>query len=108
MSGVRSEQVLAQVRGERIKQHHKWGRQEHPDGTGDTYLNRTAVEQAKTQCEFERESTPQGPSWRAILDEEVREAFIETDRAKLREELIQVAAVAVAWIEDLDGRPVAK
>jgi hypothetical protein len=101
---MRIEQIMAQVRGERVRQVAKWGRQTHPDGTGPTYLNVGAVEQAKKQCEFERATTPGGPSWMAILNEEVREAFAERDRDRLRAELLQVAAVAVAWAEDLDQR----
>jgi len=55
------------------------------------------------------------PERLAVLVEEVGEAGHEVnegigdhaklDRAKLRKELVQVAAVAVAWIEELDGRP---
>lgn len=105
MGAVKNEQILAQVRGERIRQVAKWGKQVHPDGTGPTYLNVGAVEQAKAQCEFERETMPGGPSWRAILNEEVCEAFVETDRERLRSELLQCAAVVVAWLEDIDGRP---
>ena len=41
-------------------------------------------------------------TWLHVLDEEVKEAFAETDRAKLRAELIQVIAVAGRWIEDIE------
>ena len=34
--------------------------------------------------------------------EEVAEAFEEHDPARLRSELVQVAAVAVAWVEKID------
>ena len=43
--------------------------------------------------------------WLDILFEEVCEAFLETEPEKQREEMIQVAAVAVAIIEYLDRRP---
>jgi len=43
-------------------------------------------------------------TWEMILLEEVWEALAETDPVKLRAELIQVAAVAVAWVEDIDSR----
>lgn len=43
-------------------------------------------------------------SWRLILKEEVSEALAEKDLDKLRTELIQVAAVAVSWVEDIDKR----
>jgi hypothetical protein len=42
--------------------------------------------------------------WVDILEEEVAEAAAESDPAKLRAELVQVAAVAVAWIEAIDRR----
>jgi hypothetical protein len=42
--------------------------------------------------------------WLHILREEVAEAFAESDPAKLRAELVQVAAVAVNWVEAIDRR----
>lgn len=39
-----------------------------------------------------------------MLLEEVAEAFAESDDARLRAELVQVAAVAQAWIESIDRR----
>jgi hypothetical protein len=44
-------------------------------------------------------------TWRHILTEEVYEAFAESDPTKLRAELVQVAAVAVQWIQAIDRRP---
>jgi hypothetical protein len=41
-------------------------------------------------------------TWAHILTEEFYEALAEADPEKLREELVQVAAVAVAWVECLD------
>jgi hypothetical protein len=41
-------------------------------------------------------------SWASILVEEVAEAMLETDRQKIRGELVQVAAVAVKWVEAID------
>lgn len=46
-------------------------------------------------------------SWAHILTEEVAEAIDEAranNTAALREELIQVAAMCVAWVEAIDGR----
>jgi hypothetical protein len=43
-------------------------------------------------------------TWRDILLEEVYEAFAETDSDRLREELIQVAAVALSWVDAIDRR----
>lgn len=44
------------------------------------------------------------PTWMELLREEVSEAFCEDDPVRLREELVQVAAVAVSWVEDIDTR----
>lgn len=44
------------------------------------------------------------PTWMHILREEVAEVFQESDQGRLREELIQVAAVAASWIERIDKR----
>jgi hypothetical protein len=43
-------------------------------------------------------------TWKHILREEFLEAMAEEDPEQLREELVQVAAVAVAWIEAIDRR----
>jgi hypothetical protein len=48
--------------------------------------------------------TPRKRDWFYILDEEICEAFSETDPKKQREEMVQVAAVAVAIIDYLDRR----
>ena len=77
--------VLKQVEAERWRQDDMWGQQDHEDGR-----------------------------WRWILDEEegevarevMREIFLEDAAApaKKREELVQCAAVIVAWIQALDRR----
>jgi hypothetical protein len=44
------------------------------------------------------------PTWMHLVREEVAEAFQESDPARLREELIQVAALCVSWVEQIDAR----
>jgi hypothetical protein len=92
---------LAEVADERERQDDRWGEQNHDDGTGGKYdvILRDA---ARNACQ--REAEAGHPTWRSILFEEVTEAFAETDPAKLRAELVQVAAVAAAWIEAMDRR----
>jgi NTP pyrophosphatase (non-canonical NTP hydrolase) len=72
--------VLADVGIERMRQDEKWGVQGH-----------------------------MADRWNTILGEEVGEvskAINECDtKANLRAELIQVAAVASAWVEHLDRQP---
>jgi hypothetical protein len=96
--------VLAEVRAERDRQHAKWGEQNHPDGAGGLMAT-AAADIAKTQLKIAFEEGR--GTFRHILKEEVAEAFAENDPAKLRAELVQVAAVAVQWIEAIDRRKAA-
>ncbi|MEU4216216.1 hypothetical protein [Actinoplanes sp. NPDC026623] len=73
----------------------------HPDGTGGTY-DVILADAARRACQREAEAGHR--TWRSILFEEVAEAFAETAPAALRAELVQVAAVAAAWIEAIDRR----
>lgn len=86
---------------ERIQQDERWGEQNHADGTGDVYW-KVVAEDAKRVCEAARGRGEM--TYQHVLDEEVCEAFAESDPVRLREELVQVAAVAVAWIEAIDRR----
>lgn len=98
--------VLADIAAERSRQDAKWGEQNHPDGTGADHDLR-AVPQldpdfAKQRCD---EAFRQGAgTWQHILHEEFCEAMAEDDPVRLRAELLQVAAVAVHWIEAIDTR----
>lgn len=98
--------ILDEISQERDRQIAKWGEQHHPDDTGGWALNVRAKD-ARRACQAAAQHVEGGPGWRLILDEEVAEALAETDRVKLRDELIQVAAVAVAWVEDIQSRAVA-
>jgi hypothetical protein len=86
---------------ERVRQRRRWGVQEHPDGTG-TAKDREY--RAKAQAACDRAAFDGSQTWRHILAEEVAEAFAERDPAALRAELVQVAAVALQWVEALDAR----
>lgn len=89
------------IRREREAQETKWGQQNHPDGTGidgdDVVAN-----VFRSRCKHLARTGK--TSWRYILLEEVFEALAETDDKPLRDELVQVAAVATAWIEAIDRR----
>lgn len=105
--------VLTEVAAERASQDAKWGPQNHPDGTGPHIrpLGRTDINlDLRTGAElawiFQRRcQANETPNWRDILLEEVFEAVAEDSSANLRTELIQVAAVAVAWVQAIDRRP---
>lgn len=99
-------QALADVSHERRIQDAKWGPIDEkvlaiPNGTGKA-AQKAEAEIAKAACETAfRDGRG---SFALILLEEVAEAMAEADSDKLRAELVQVAAVAVKWIEALDRR----
>lgn len=100
----KTQQVLLEVRYERQRQTEKFGQESHPDGIGlDLEIFGTATEcmkvaqEACDDCANDNSIT----FWH-ILFEEVMEANAAPDKANLREELIQIAAAAVAWVEKID------
>lgn len=106
--------VLSEVAAERARQDARWGEQNHPNGTGpDLWLyalpvrgpagnaNAADLERwARDRCK--RAPDEGGDTYERILTEEWAEAIAEADPARLRAELVQVAAVAVAWVEKID------
>ena len=95
-------EVLGKVLDERIRQEEKWGEQNHPDGTYSHPAIASAAKAAQRVCE---QAAREGSlTWMQILEEEVAEVAAETDPEKLIQELVQVAAVAVAWIEAVQRR----
>lgn len=111
--------VLDEIVWERQRQDIKWGEQDHPD-VDQVLMNRPGgcsekrmaeqyeiptASRAKYLCELaaERGET----TWGHILVEEVAEAIeaaTQESTQLLREELVQVATVAVAWVEAIDRR----
>lgn len=81
--------VLLEVGAERERQTEKWGTQDWPDGTGYAW-DTDAAARKRRNCD--RAHAAGKVTFRHILEEEVAEAFAETDPARLRAELIQVAA----------------
>jgi len=104
-----TDDVLTEVAAERLRQDARWGEQSHPDGTG--LVEACGLLQSRTDLPSERarrlnqEAIRTGRlTWALILLEEVCEALEERDPARLRAELVQVAAVAVQWAEAIDRR----
>ncbi|MFJ2174366.1 NUDIX hydrolase [Streptomyces sp. NPDC087851] len=93
--------VLAEIAGERRRQDDKFGVQNHPDGTGLSVYQHSA---RRYQDHAARAAASGTLAWRDVLLEEAHEALAESDPARLRAELLQVAAVATAWVEAIDRR----
>lgn len=77
----RTDGVLDEIKLERFLQDRKWGIQDHPDGKWALILGE----------EF-------GEACQAVLDDSCDIS------SNARGELLQVAAVAVAWVEAIDRR----
>lgn len=92
--------LLAEVWVERAQQDGVWGEQHHPLGTDESFSD--AADYFRTVCD--QADSAGTVTWRDILLEEVYEALAETDPQKVREEMIQVCAVALGIVEDIDRR----
>ncbi|MFH8405513.1 hypothetical protein ACH4FX_12170 [Streptomyces sp. NPDC018019] len=99
--------VSDEIRQERERR----GEQNHPALTGDATVQCDARAmfgswaekyRANNRREFDPRDTDRRLDWTGILLEEVYAALSESDPAKIRTELVQVAAVAAAWIECID------
>jgi hypothetical protein len=116
---IRNRPVLDEIADERARQDAKWGEQNHPDldphDIGSVVRNEYAfradrwkeinARRAGDGCEVKyRDPAEACTAWDGVLLEEVYEALAEADPVKIRAELIQVAAVAVAWAEAIDRR----
>lgn len=93
--------AIDRVISERFAQHKKWGEQNHSDGTG----RAADVDNAnRAKALTDRHAETGDLTWRDILAEEFFEALAESDEDALKTELVQVAAVATAWVEAIERR----
>lgn len=98
------DEIFGEVNDERLRQLVKWGVQ-HRENFRLGWTQRKAEsfrDLARINCDW-AEGTTRKAAWQEILEEETLEAYAEqSDKAKLRKELIQCLAVLTAWVEDLD------
>lgn len=108
--------ILADIAQERVKQLEKWGEQSHPcvpadvletlGQTGNAMSERFIASEmeraAKADCQ--RNFKLGRGTWYAIAWEELAESGATTDLDSRREELVQLGAVVVAWLEDVDKK----
>ena len=108
--GIIPDSIFEEIRAERQRQDEKFGEQNHPMRGLSFYKQLygeylqfppdSALE--KTLEAYKERNGSDKKGWYDILIEEICEAFLETKPEKQREEMIQVAAVAVEIIEYLD------
>lgn len=89
--------TLTLVRRERVAPDAQHGAGNLPNGTGPAFWQ-MLVDARSNMAIAESMGVV---SWRDVLLEEVAKALTEGDPERLAEELVQVAAVAVAWREHL-------
>jgi hypothetical protein len=97
----RTAAVLDEVAAELRRAEAKFPDQHLPDGGGDPrWAELRDAQRAKT----DRKLADGTATWLDVVLEETYEAFAETDPMLLRAELVQVAAMAIRWINDIDQR----
>jgi GH18 family chitinase len=102
--------IFEEIRAERQRQDEKFGKQNHSMlgktfdliDIGRMYPHKNILRNQMVLCRERIKSNKHG--WFDILLKELCESFLETEPEKQREEMIQVAAVAVQIIESLDKR----
>ena len=108
---ARTEHVLSLVADERLRQEARYGPANEllRDGSGPetrwlgpyTGDSASAI-QRRLRADYEDwEDEVGAPTWVHLIREEIAEAFEEDDPALLAEELVQVAALCVSWVERL-------
>lgn len=110
--------AITDVIAERARQDAKWGEQNHPNGTGPQSTPVAEIVRGpgheiinrhfalglsfNAKAATDEHARAGSVTWADILLEEVFEALAESNPAKLRTELVQVAAVATQWVEAID------
>jgi hypothetical protein len=107
----RTRLVLGLVFAERQAQESRYGRENltTQSGTGPEtcwlgpYTGDSADEiQVALRWDYDEYADEAPVTWVHLVREEIAEAFQESDPTRLAEELIQVAALCVSWVERLD------
>lgn len=94
--------VLTDIADERTRQDERWGKQSHPSFGRPRDLNLANSMEILGKLVCEAAAKEGHLAWKHILEEEVQEVNNARTLIDLRKELIQVAAVAVAWVESID------
>jgi hypothetical protein len=102
------ESILYEILEERKNQHEKWGEQNLPMIFGDQKNIDRIVYRYKKLAQSQKYSNDIKPiseiSWLEILYEEFCEIFSETNPQLFRAEIVQLVAVGVQMIENIDRK----
>lgn len=105
LSRIASNPLFAAIQREQDRQVAKWGVQDHPsfDAGADLEERQGLSNTIKSMVDA---SAKRGTLvWEEIMSEEVAEALAElNDDEALKTELIQIAAVALSWIESINRK----
>lgn len=93
---------LAEVEAERTRQFDRWGEQSLPLNVTSPQLQEDYLVLMQGY-KFLNDAAGGGYDWGTVLLEEVYEALVEETPEGMRRELVQVAAVALAIINDIDS-----
>jgi hypothetical protein len=96
--------LLTQVRLERMAHIANWGEQAHESYKGESDRRKYERLAQHYKAIWDAQNAADAIGWDVVLLEEVYEALSEIDPEKRKYELIQVAAVALAEIESIDAR----
>lgn len=102
--------MCRELKAERARQDVRWGEQNHPDMTGQPSLEWFTAQAERSRDRAEHHARTGTLAWDHILQEEwdeAREQAAYGNTHNLRTELVQVMAVAAAWVEAIDRREVA-
>ncbi len=105
LSRIASNPLFAAIQREQDRQIAKWGVQDHPSFDANA-IKEERVTLCNTLKGMVDASARRGTLvWEEIMSEEVAEAFCEMDNDEnLKAELIQIAAVALSWIESINRK----
>jgi hypothetical protein len=102
--GIIPDGIFEEISAERRRQDEKFGEQNYPMVQKNFNFDIQNCLLKKIRLENKINGERGKGCWFDILFEKMLEAFVETEPEKQREEMVQVAAVAVAIIEYLDRR----
>jgi hypothetical protein len=96
---MRFNKIFEEIVAERNRAEQKHGKQFLPLGCSKARTYK--ADYARDLCESARKRNRL--TWRHVLTEEIEESFAEDDKSKIREELVQCAAIIFKMIEAIDN-----